>query len=242
MKNAQWIHNNFVILAAQRWYDAFGPNVVKVLEDFVYSSLDHAAAGGASATVGGWTVTAVEGGAGDTVVAQMADGPGGILRITTDAAENDGANLQVVGESFDLSDEYPLYFGVRFRLVADETQCDFLSGLCITNTNLLGGMTDGIYFRKVDGATTLNFVLEKNNAETATAYGTALAADTWYTAEFLFNGEVVDWYINGVLQTRPAVTNLPDDEHLTPSIHYLTGEANANIADVDWIRAIQIQA
>lgn len=52
----------------------------------------------------------------------------------------------------------------------------------------------------------------------------------------------MDWYVNGVKQTRPAITNLPNDEFLTPSIHFLTGEGNANVAEFDWIRVIQIQA
>ncbi len=240
--NMKWVKRALVMYEGSRWFDAFGPNVVKVIEDFQYSALDHAAAGGASAIVGGWTVTAVEGGAGDTTLALKAGDKGGVLVITTDAAENDGANIQVNGEAFDLSGNYPLYFGCRFKLNADATQNDILVGLCITDTDLLGGMTDGIYFRKIDGATTLNFVLEKNSTETATAFGTALAIDTWYTVEFLFNGAVVDWFVDGVKQTRPAVTNLPNDEYLTPSIHFLTGEANANVCEIDWIKAIQVQA
>lgn len=179
--NAKWVHGAMVVHDKQRWFDAFGPNVVKVLEDFQYSALDHAAGGGASAIVGGWTVTVVETGGGDTTVALKAGALGGVLVITTDAADNDGANLQVNGEAFSLAAAYPLYFGCKFRVLTDITQDDLLVGLCITDTDLLGGMTDGIYFRKVDASTTLNFVLEKNSTETVTAYGTALAADTDYT-------------------------------------------------------------
>lgn len=242
--NAKMVRRNIVFYDGQSWLDAIGPNVCKVLEDFVCTSLTLAAAGGASTAVGGWTVTNVEGGAGDSTALQIADGLGGVLQITTDANENDGLNMQVSGESFTFSNDYPTYFGCRFKLNSDATQCDFLVGLCITDTDLLGGMTEGVYFRKVDGATTLNFVLEDGSAETVTAYGTALAADTWYTVEFVYEGGSMRWYVNGERQTNPVLTNLPDDaaDFLTPSIHFLTGEANANVCEIDWIRAIQIQA
>jgi hypothetical protein len=242
--NGRYVKRNLVWYDGHRWYDAVGPNVVKVLEDFQYTGVSLVAGGGASTIIGGWTLTNVEGGGGDTVAAQIADGLGGILQITTDAAENDGLNMQVNGESFTFNAAYHTYFGCRFKLNADATQCDFLAGLCITDTDLLGGMTEGVYFRKVDGSTTVNFVLEEGSAETVTAYGTALAADTWYTVEFYYDGGTMFWYVNGVRQTSPVLTNLPNGAavFLTPSIHFLSGEGNANVCEIDWIRAIQIQA
>jgi hypothetical protein len=35
-------------------------------------------------------------------------------------------------------------------------------------------------------------------------------------------------------------TNIPDNELLTPSIHFLTGDAAAETLTVDWVRAIGI--
>lgn len=229
----RYMRGNLVFLNNQSWLDAFGPNVVKFLEEFVNTPFEVAD------TPGAFTVTLVEAGAGETTLALAAGAEGGELLITTDAAENDGANIQAKGEAFKLASGKPLYFGCRFK-VSEATEADFLIGLCITDTDLLGGMTDGAYFRKVDGSTTMAFVLEKDSTETATNYGTAIAADTYYIVEFLFDGTNVDWYVNGVLQTRPANTNLPNDEFLTPSIHFLTGAAAAETMNVDWIRAIQL--
>lgn len=231
--HSKYLRGNLVFYDGQSWIDAIGPNVVKFVEEFVNTPFE------AADTPGAFTVTLVEGGAGETTVALKAGADGGVLLITTDAAENDGANIQAKGEAFKPA-TYPVYFGCRFK-IAEATQSDFLIGLCITDTDLLGGMTDGIYFRKVDGATTLAFVLEKDSTETSTSYG-AIAADTWYTLEFFFDGTNVDWWVNGVAQTRPATTNLPNDEWLTPSVHVLTGAAAAITAEVDWIRAIQIVA
>lgn len=237
----KFVHQNLVWYDGQRWFDAIGPNVTKFLEDFVGSRIDLAAAG-ATGIQAPWTLTVVEG-AGNTTAVQIADGLGGILQISTGTNENDGLNAQVTGEAFNLTNAYPLYFGCRFKLNTDATQCDILVGMCETDTDLLGGMNEGIYFRKVDGSTTMNFVLEEGATETVTAYGTAFAPDVWHTVEFYFDGANVDWWVNGVRQTRPVVTNLPNGaaSFLTPSIHFLTGEGNANVCEIDWIRAIQIQ-
>lgn len=243
MTHSRMVNSNLVFYDGSTWLDAVGPNVCKFDDNFVGSTLSIVAASGASTIIGPYTVTNVETGGGDSVAVVIADGAGGILQITTDGAENDGLNIQVTGESYTFSAAYPTYFGCRFKLNTDATQVDFLAGLCITDTDLLGGMTEGVYFRKIDGTTTMNFVLENGSTETATAYGTALAADTWYTVEFLYYGGAMRWYVNGVRQTSPVLTNLPDDaaDGLTPSIHFLTGEANANVCEIDWIRAIQIQ-
>jgi hypothetical protein len=234
--NSKWVNGNLVYVDSankQRWLDAIGPNVCKFLEDFVatpFASADTPAA---------WTVTLVEAGGGESTVA-LTDGAGGLLLITTDANENDGVNMQVTKEAFKLASDKPCYFGVRFK-ISGATESDFIVGLCITDTTLLGGMTDGVYFRKVDGSTAVNFVLEKNSTETTGQVHTAVA-DTFVTLEFYFDGTNIDAYVDGVVQTRLAMTNLPDDEELTPSIHFLTGAAAAITMTVDWIKVIQIKS
>jgi len=234
--NSKYVNGNLVFVDAankQRWLDAVGPNVCKFMDDFVatpFASAD---------TPANWTVTLVETGGAESTVA-LADGVGGLLLITTDAFDNDGVNMQVTKEAFKLASGKPCYFGTRLK-ISEATQSDFLVGLCITDTDLLGAMTDGVYFRKVDGSTSVNFVLEKNSTETTGAVHTAVA-DTYVILEFYFDGTNVDAYVDGALQTRLAMTNLPDDEELTPSIHFLTGAAAAITMTVDWIRVLQINS
>lgn len=215
-----------------RLIDAIGLDVVKFEDDFIVFK-----SAAADALVG-WTVTLVEGGSGETTVATQ-DGAGGELLITTDNAENDGANLQVIKESFGLlASTRNVYFGIRMKS-GEATQSDFLVGLCITDTDLLGGMTDGVYFRKVDGSTSVAAVTEKNSTETETTGVLTFAADTYYILEFYFVGATVYFYVDGVL-VATHTTNIVDDELLTPSIHFLTGNAAAETMTVDWVRAIQI--
>lgn len=228
MMHARWINGNLAYWDThqRRIVSAWGPTVCKFIDDFVNAEL-----AAANAPLG-WTVTLVNA---STITA--VDAVGGQVLLTTDALENDGVNMQLTGENFKLATGKPCYFGIKVK-VSEATQSDILVGLCITNTDLLAGMSDGAYFRKVDGATAMSFVLEKNTTETTGAVLT-VAANTFYTLEFFFDGTNVDSYVDGVLQTRLAITNLPDDEELTPSVQYLSGANGAKTATIDWIRAIQ---
>jgi hypothetical protein len=232
---SKWVNEQLVFFDganSQRWLDAIGPDVVKVMEDFAhtpFASADNMAA--FTTTLTGASTAALEAGA-----------TGGVLLLTTAGTEDDGLNIQAQGEAFLLASGKECYFGAKIKISA-ATESEVVIGLCITDTTLLGGMTDGIYFRKPDGGTTMSFVLEKGSAETATAYGSAIVADTWYTLECYFDGTNIDWWVNNVLQTRPVTTNLPNTEYLTPSIAWLNGAtAGGPIMRVDWIRAIQINA
>ena len=214
--------------STHRWYDAFGI-CAKYVSDFGFLPLPDANA------PSGFTTTLV-----NSSTVALGTAGGGQLVITTDTAENDGAQLQVTGEAYDLSGSAPMYFGIKFQ-ADEETQSDFLAGLCITDTTLLAGMTDGIYFRKVDGSTDVEFVCEKDSAE-STAVIDTFAVDTDVVYEMYFDGTSVYVYVDGTLTLTKVVaaeTNFPDDEELTPSVAFLTGAAAAQVMTIDWLRAIQ---
>lgn len=217
----------------KRLIDAFGPDVFKYENDFMRGP------GVDTAFDNDWTVTRVEGGAGEST-ATLTDVAGGALLITTDAAENDGINMQAIGESFNLAGTgiRALYFGARFK-ISDATQSDFFIGLCDTDTDILGGADDSIGFRKADGSTAVSFVTEKAGTETTAA---AYTADTGYhIVEFYYDADnsYLEAFVDGVSLGSVAVTNLPDEEQRV-SIHFLAGEAVAKTMTVDWVRVIQI--
>lgn len=215
-----------------RLVDAVGSEVVKLLEDFVSVGLV------TSDAVPGWTATLVEAGAGESTVTQ-ADEVGGAIVLTTDANEDDGVNLQKIGEAFELtSGQSAVYFGIRFK-ASEATQSDILAGLCITDTTLLGGMTDGVYLEKLDGSTSISCVTEKDSTETQTDSAGTFAADTYTIWEFFFDGTSVYFFVDGTLAATHTA-NIPDDEALTPSVHFLAGATTAKTLTIDWIRAIQI--
>lgn len=234
--NAQWVNGNYVYYRKRNrksWIDACGDDVVKYIDDFTSVPVDDTT-GDPTA----WTMTVVEAGAGNTTVTS-ANISGGALLITTDDAENDGANIQLNGESFKLTADTKLSFNTRFK-VSDATQSDIFIGLAITDTDILGGVTDRIGFECLDGSTDLKFMLEKNNTETLSAAIATLADDTFIDVDFHWDGSAIEVFVNNVSVSTPVVTNLPNDEELRVSVQFLAGAAAAKTATVDRIRVIQI--
>jgi len=202
-------------------------------EEFLQFDLASIVSGAAT---GAYIATEVEEGAGDTAYSLASSMSGGFLIITNAANEDDGTSIQMNGEPFKLADNKPLWFGASFKCV-EATDADWLIGLCITDTALLGGMTDGLYFEKLDGSTTVSFVTEKDSTETT---GTIAVDDAaFHTVGFYFdgNGSVIPWYDGA--QFTAHTTNIPDDEQLTLSFECLNGEAVAHAAYIDWIRVVQ---
>lgn len=215
----------------KRIVDAIGNDVVKYIDDFV-------SVPGTDASLHPWTVTLVETGAGETLVTAGNTG-NGVLLITTDAAENDGANLQLGGESFKFEAGKPLYFGMRLQGINDVDQTDFFFGLAITDTDILGGVTDRIGFESLDGTAALSFCVEKDSTETTVSAIGTLADDTAMVMEFYWDGAGLEVFVDGVSVATPAVTNLPNDEELRISFQFLTGETTANTCAIDWVRCIK---
>jgi hypothetical protein len=230
--NGTHVRGNLVYTnGRKRLIDAFGPDVTKVMEDFA----DKVAA---SDALPSYTVTLVEAGAGESTVTTP-DASGGVLLLTTDANEDDGINIQKTGEVFGFAaTQFMTYFGCRLK-VSDATQSDLIAGLCITDTTLLGGMTDGTYFECLDGGTGISFVTEKDSTETQTDNAGTLADDTYVTLEFCWDGSTIEAFIDGTSVANHS-TNIPNDELLTPSFHFLAGAAAVKTATIDWYRAIQI--
>jgi len=220
-----------------RLYDAFGPNVVKWIEDFVYLNVDDT-----TTDLTAYTHTPVEAGAG-TSTAALTPAAGGALLITAAANENDGLNLQLKnGEAFKFDAAYPTYFGIKLQ-AADVDQSDFLVGLAVQDTSAIAAVADGVYFRSVDEAATVQFITEKDSTETSAGSVATMSDATDITLEFYYDGVNATAYVNGTEAASVANsdTNFQDDEELTPTIAFLTGEAVANTMQVAWARCIQIR-
>lgn len=209
----------------QRWLDAVGPGVM------VFDAAKNP-------TTAIYTTTAVSAGTGTSTLACRNGG----LYIVTAGNENDGINAQLTGGGFYCSSSVEWYFGIEIA-ISTATQSDLLVGMCITDTTLLAGMTDGVYIHCVDGSTTINAKNEKDSTnESETDTGTAMTtAAHWY--EIHWNGSSLMYYVDGALAvTHSTAANIPDNEPLTPSIHYLNGAAAAGSATITDYRAIQIKA
>jgi len=222
-----------------RWLDAFGEGVSKYVTSFESLPADDQTTDPTE-----FLNTIVEIGAGVST-AVLSDVSGGALVITTAAGENDGYGMQLggaAGEWVDFSAAYPAYFGIKFQ-VNDATDTDVFFGLAPTDTDLAGGVTDGIFFRSTDASASLFFVVEKDDAESVTTVGT-LADGVDVIAEWYYDGSTVTSYINSRETSSLAATDVhfPDNELLRLSLEFLTGEDVANTCTIQWVRMIQIQS
>lgn len=185
-----------------------------------------------------FTLTTVEAGAGSATEA-LGAGVGGQLVVTTDAADNDNDLFQLPSENFRYTEGKKLQFTARFKL--SRVDGDFWAGLAITDTDPFGGVSDGIYFRKLAAEAGLKLVVEKDSSESAVTVIETLAADTWYIVEFYYDGEddKIKAYVNRTGAGSAPLTNAPDDEDLAVSFGVQNGSANAQVLTLDFIGAQQ---
>ena len=187
-------------------------------------------------TAGDWTITTTEAGTGSATEA-LTSADGGVLLLTNAAGDNDFDSLQwgAPYESYLYEAGKDFFFKCRVK-VSDATQTDMIVGLHITDTTPVAGITDGIYFLKSDGSTTVSLVVNKDSSATTTSAGT-MADDTWTTLGFYYSSKDRKFYIykNNVQVGTSVNTNAPDDEEIALSFTIQNGEAVAKTMSIDYL-------
>ena len=190
-----------------------------------------------------YTITTVELGTGSATEA-ITDGEGGQLLITNAAGDNDLDFLQLKGESFKWNASKRMFFTAKFK-TNDVTQTDIVMGLQVTDASPLD-VDDGIYFLKLDGDTTPDFVVEKDTSSSLSVVQMdAMVDDTFVTLSFEYDpldvatgGSVFRVYQDDVqVGEVTSTTNAPDDQELTLSFGIQNGEAVAKTLTIDFILA-----
>lgn len=184
-----------------------------------------------------WALTEI--GAGGTQV--QLDAAGGVLQITTDALDDDGVQIQKLGECFIPAAGNPLWFEARIQLVtaAKHVESELLVGLAITDTTVIPARTDGIYFLKADATAAVGAMTESASTATTTPGVLNLAPATWYKLGFFCDGLTTCYfYVDGVL-VATHVGDIPFVE-LTPTFAVLNGEGGATAWNIDYFKAVQI--
>jgi hypothetical protein len=185
-------------------------------------------------TAGQWTVTETNAAATEA----LTDGDGGLLLITNTNLENDAVSMQKVGESFLMATGKKAWFKTRFQ-VSEGTQVDLLMGLAITDTTPLNA-SDGVFFRKDDGDTNVDFIVVKNSVESSLEGVGTMASGTNIILGWYYDGLTTFYiYVNDVLVGTLSYTaaSFPNDEELTVTMHHETGAAGAQTMTVDYILA-----
>ena len=118
---------------------------------------------GTAGTTGLWTVTPTPG----TSAVHLA-GDGGLALLTTGATAGNFAEIQLPAASFVATAAQKMFYEARLQL-ANITTSAWVAGLVNTNTTpFTGGITDGIYFSKAAGATTINLIVVKASVVSVT--------------------------------------------------------------------------
>lgn len=193
-------------------------------------------------TAANWVITETQAGATQGIAA---DSDGGVLALVNSAADNDVNSIQWAGgagavrETFRWESTKDMFIYARFK-VSDATQSDLAIGLMITDTSP-EDTTDGIFFFKADGSTTLTMRVEKDNTA-STANIATLANDTYVVVGISYTAS--DASFRGWLQNSDgtftqtaavATTNAPNDEDLAVTIAVQNGEAAAKTLSVDYL-------
>jgi len=189
---------------------------------------------------GDWTITTVEIGTGSATEA-LTSADGGVLLLTNAANDNDFDSLQWAGGTgstyesylFDASKDF--FFKCRVK-INDATQSEMIVGMHIADTTPVAGISDGIYFFKDDGSTTVSLVVTKNSTATTTSAGT-MADDTWTTLGFYYSTKDRKFYIykDNVHVGTSVNTNAPDDEEICLSFTIQNGEAVVKTMSIDYL-------
>ena len=192
---------------------------------------------------GDWTVSVV----GTTPTAAMTDGAFGRLLLTTTGADNDGIQLQKVGEAFLPIAGKKMWFKTKFQ-VSDATQSDFLFGIAVTDTAAIAasgdGVTDGIFFQKDDASTSVTLYAQKDTTtgQTSAASVATVADGVDIELGFEFDGvSAIKYFVDGVHKGTLSLTTTPSaylpDTETRVTMAFLTGAAAVITAKVDYIFA-----
>lgn len=204
-----------------------------------------------------WTITETQAAATQAII----DAVGGILRLTNSAADNDINQVQRIGEVWRLSANKPLLFLAKCRIVQDGTtgtiatpEMDFFVGLSVTDTDLVGGVTDFMGFKKDDGDATLETFFRKDSAGNNIDTSLETAVNTWFVCGFYFDGRPTPSVIPFTNGSAIATTNayqalatatqgttitgtangIVDDEELRFTFASQNGRAEVCVVDLDW--------
>lgn len=176
-------------------------------------------------------------GAGSTAVQA---GLGGLLRLTTTAADNDNRWIQRNNPNFQLVAGKKLFFQGRLAQISEATQSDVAVGLqiAVAGNNFLTPV-NGVFFRKDDNAATISFVSIAASVETNSGQFATIAAATAYRLQFFFDGIDSFWFgINGTIYGKMTPVALPS-VLMGPTFGLQDGDAVARNMDIDQVLVLQ---
>lgn len=203
-----------------------------------------------------WTVSVHEKVSGESSII-AADNLNGLAVLTTGSGINNWIEAIWPNETWQLIAGYPLLFAARVS-VADADKCGAWVGL-VKKPGWYAGTTDYVVFWKPATNATLLFSYCKNGAAVNIDTGIGAVDDDFIRLYFHFDGQgALRWFVmkdEDYPQTclaagevvAPIVAGVPcvpwpDDELLTKGFGARTGEADHNMAFIDFLKVAQKRA
>lgn len=226
--------------------------------DFI--NYEGATADSASPGTGGWIVTSVDGGAdAGEAVGVRAGAQFGVLRITTNDADDDNTQIQLTGSSFKYVAGKRIWCFARIAL---QTAIDGEVGFGLieeSDVDMVNTFpTDGFFFEKAEAATQFDFHVRTDSVSTENTLVTEVFGDdTFRIIGFVVNADGSITAHDGAsstgvptdLNSLPVIAtvassndNIPtsgESEDLTLAFQIQTGSATTRYMDIDWVFVCQ---
>lgn len=179
-----------------------------------------------------WVETATSVGAG-TSAAAITDADGGLLRITTAAADNDALWIASQGESFTLESGKRFIIKGRFR-ASKSSNGDIQFGLHVRDTTPLDAAQRAV-FVKLSGTAQLTFNVDDGTTDVSSANLGLLDTDTFVTLTAFYDGKSsIHLFYNGAHVDTMTGVSFPAGE-MVIGLGYQNGNASASTCDYDYL-------
>ncbi|MFA7347350.1 MAG: hypothetical protein WCZ86_06290 [Desulfurivibrionaceae bacterium] len=122
--------------------------------------------------------------------------------------------------------------------MSDATECDLWLGWGVADTDAVGGITDFVGFRKVDGSTAVQAVLIRNGSDVvaATVYTLVAATPVALSIHVQVKEDgtgVTSWFVNGrCVKTYVSTIHPLSEEFFAGLIQWQTGAGAAQTFDL----------
>ena len=161
------------------------------------------------------------------------------LALLIDDKDDDSIELQATSQTFRVTDNTEFYMETRFK-VNEASTCDLIVGLAAVDTTVIDAVSDGIYFlvRSDVFPHTVTAVVEKDNTATVSGALVTLGDDAYVTLGLYKSAgnNTITLLVNGADSgVTLAMTNLPDDEDVVPTVAFQNGSAAASTLTMDYL-------
>ncbi len=182
--------------------------------------------------------------AGASVLMGTGDVENGAITITsTTTTENDGGSFQRAETTFLVKSGKKLWFEAKVK-VSDADQGEIFIGLADNFATdpeaVIAAGLARVGFELVDGAATINTVIDDDTASTRTVLSQSMSDATYVRLGFRTDGASVRFYVNRVLVSTQSIPSAIAAVTLGPAFFHLSGDATGtHTAACEYILAVQ---